>query len=156
MKLLQLGQIEKGSLLPDARYKSLSGRWFDCKKMSGNREEGGSDGSLVGNTVGRDTLVKLKCMRVKLQTMEHYRVLCLFSKYNNKWFVHWDDERVVFSPGLKKYKMLVRMVSKEPGNEVREVDLEKDGDWGPKSIYSMRYVGDIVSIEGELGNAYSW
>ena len=32
-KLLQLGQIEKGYLLHDAKYKSLSGHWFGCSRI---------------------------------------------------------------------------------------------------------------------------
>ncbi len=53
---------------------------------------------------------------------------CVFSKYQNKWYVHWDDERVPFEMGMKKYKMLVRMVTNEPGSEMKEVDLEKGGE----------------------------
>ncbi len=90
--------------------------------------------------------------------IQHYWVLflCLFSKYNNKWFAHWYDNDIAFESGSKKYKMMARMVSKEPGYEVQEVYLEKNGKWGPKSIYSMRYERDIVDIERDLGNTYDW
>jgi hypothetical protein len=41
MELLQLGKIEKGSLSMESKYKSLSARWFGCKKstVDGEREE---------------------------------------------------------------------------------------------------------------------
>ncbi len=70
--------------------------------------------------------------------------------------MHWDDEHVPFESGMKKYKMLVRMVTNEPGSQMKEVGLEKGGEWGPKFVFSMRYVGDIVRIEGKLGSSYDW
>ncbi len=81
-------------------------------------------------------------------------MLCLFSKQQNKWYVHWYNECVPFEPGMKKYKMLVMMVTNEPGSEMKEVDLEKGEKWGPKFVFSMRYVGDIMRIEGKLGSSY--
>ena len=80
----------------------------------------------------------------------------MFSKYQNKWYVHWDDDRLPFEPGIKKYKMLMRIVTNGPGSEVKEVDLEKGGKWGPKFVFSMTYVGDIVRIERKLGSSYDW
>ncbi len=50
--------------------------------------------------------------------------------------------------------MLMRMVCNESGTEVAEVDLKKDGEWGSKIIYSIRCVGEVVSIEGELGSSF--
>ena len=78
------------------------------------------------------------------------------SKYQNKWCVHWDDEHLPFEPGMKKYKMLVRIVTNEPGSEMKEVELEKGGEWGPKFVFYMTYVRDIMRIEGTLGSSYDW
>jgi hypothetical protein len=37
--LLQLGQIEKGSLTMDLKYKSLSARWFGSKTNKGGKDD---------------------------------------------------------------------------------------------------------------------
>ena len=71
----------------------------------------------------------LKCKRGKLIELEHYWVLYLFSKYNNKWWMHCDGDCVNFKPGLKKYKILVGMVSKEDEIETNEIDLVENGQW---------------------------
>ena len=39
---------------------------------------------------------------------------------------------------------------------MKEVELEKNGEWGPKSVFGVRHVGDIVRVEGELGDAFDW
>ncbi len=48
----------------------------------------------------------------------------------------------------------MRMVSKVDG-EFKEVDLEKDGEWGPKCVFAIKTIRDIVSVEGELGATFS-
>ena len=93
--------------------------------------------------------------RGKTEILEYYHVLAIFSKHYNKWFLHWDDE-VLFEKGSTKFKILARMVVKD-GNRIKEVDLEKDGQWGPKYVFSIRPMMQIESIEGELSSGFlSW
>jgi len=97
---MQLGKIEKGSLLLDSKYKLLHARWFGEKKSRNSRELDTSldDVERVSDQVyiARGTLVTMKYNRGKSVTTEHYRVLGIFSKHYNKWFVHWDSDRVLF------------------------------------------------------------
>ena len=128
MELLQLGKIERGSVLPDGKYNSLNGRWFGCKTRATKQAtstEVAPEGT-VQQYIGRDTLVKVKCKRGRVVTVEWFCVLCLFSKHYNKWYVHWENDRVPFTQDSKHYKVMMRMVERE-GNDIKEVELEIDG-----------------------------
>ena len=74
----------------------------------------------------------------------------------NKWYVHWDSDRILFKPSSKKYKVLARMVVKE-GSKYSEVELEKGGKWGTRVVYCMKHMSEIVSMEEILSDlAFSW
>ena len=47
------------------------------------------------------------------------------------------------------------MVQKE-GSEMKEVDLEKDGNCGPKYVYCTKHMSEIVSVESELESQFQW
>ena len=47
------------------------------------------------------------------------------------------------------------MVQKE-GIKIKEVDLEKDGNWGPKCVYCIKHMSEIVSVESELEGQFQW
>ena len=79
----------------------------------------------------------------------------MFSKVSNKWYVHWDDDKVPLGEKGKAIKVMVRMMQEGGGDDVGEVDLVKGGDWGPKFVYSMKYLKDILRVEGELEAATS-
>jgi hypothetical protein len=32
----------------------------------------------------------------------------------------------------------------------REVELEKDGNWGPKFVFSIKSMSEIVSVDGDF------
>ena len=61
MELMQLGRIEKGSLLPNGKYKSQSARWFGTKKKVSSQTDGAD--VVDGEYIGHDSLVKMKCKR---------------------------------------------------------------------------------------------
>ncbi|KAL9188604.1 hypothetical protein ACHAXT_006982 [Thalassiosira profunda] len=157
MQLLQLGKIEKGSLLPDGKYTSLNARWFGCKKKKATTEEPSDDDEANGGLyIERDCIVTMKCKRGKSESVASYRVLAIFSKHYNKWYVHWDSDRVLFEPGSKKYKVLARMVEKN-GSNYSEVELEKGGAWGPRAVYRIKHMSEIESVEeGTLASGFSF
>ena len=47
------------------------------------------------------------------------------------------------------------MVQKE-GSKIKEVDLEKDGNWGPKYVYCTKHMSEIVSVEYKLESQFQW
>ena len=52
-------------------------------------DEYGNTGEPVN--VARDTIVEFKCKRGGRDTKEQYRVLGIFCKYHNKWFVSLQE-----------------------------------------------------------------
>jgi hypothetical protein len=83
----------------------------------------------------------------------HYRVLAIFSKHYNKWFLHWDQDEVLFEKGSKKFKVFARMVKQE-GSSWTDVELVKDGNWSPKFVFSIKSMCDIESVEGNLTEGF--
>jgi hypothetical protein len=151
MQLMQLGSIDKGSKSMELKYKSLSARWFGCKakKAGGNGDKCPENSSDSNDYISRDSLVTINVTRGTCTSLEHYRVLALYSKHYNKWYLHWDDDKVLFERESKKFKVLGQMVVKD-GSSWKEVKLEKDGKWGPKSVFSIKSMSDVISVEGEL------
>ena len=154
MELMQLGKHEKGSIVPDGKYKSLNARWFGCqKKLKDSKGHSVEDSGIY---IRRDTLIKMKCKRGRSETIEYYRVFAIFSKGYNKWWIHLDDDKVLFVPGSKKYKIFGRMMMQEQSGEMKEVELEKNGEWGPKSIFTIRHMSEIESVEDYELIATEW
>ena len=58
-----------------------------------------------------------------------------------------DDDELLFVPGSKKYKILGRMMMQEQSGEMKEDELEKNGARGPKSIFTIRHMSEIESVE---------
>ena len=77
-----------------------------------------------GVYIRRDNLITLNCQRGGTISVDYYRVLALFSKHYNKWFVYWGSNCILFQRGSKKYKFLFRKVERVSG-EWKEVELEK-------------------------------
>jgi hypothetical protein len=150
MEYAQLGKIEKGSVSSEGKFKSLHGRWFNAKKSTTLK---GADEKIpcTGQFIQRNSLITLNAKRGKTVSVEYYRVLGIFSKHYNKWYLHWDEEKVPFVFGSKKFKVMARMVAKH-NSRFKEVDLVAGGDWSPKNVFVLRYFSDILSLEeGELG-----
>ena len=103
--------------------------------------------------IKRDTLVKFRATRWKNESVEYYRVLAIFSKHYNKWFINWDSDQVEYIHNSKKYKILARMVKMDGMNSCSEVNLEADGQWNTKCVFTLRSMSDIVSVEGVLDSS---
>ena len=125
IELLQLGKIEQGSLTNDSKYKSLQGRWFGEKKNFPKKDDNKNLEEKKLH-IKRDSLVKIRCKWNKTESLKYYRVLSIFSKYYNKWYVHWESDFVIFDKDSKNYKFLVRMIQLDEG-DVKEIDLKKNG-----------------------------
>jgi len=152
MELMQLGKVEKGSLLPDGKFTSLNARWFGAKKKKKNDSQNDSASTDASGTyIERNSIVTMKCKQGRTESVESYRVLAIFSKHYNKWYIEWDSDRVEFQKGSTKYKILARMVQKVGGSgQYEEVELEKDGPWGPRAVYCLKHMSAIESVETAL------
>ena len=153
VELMQLGKIEKGSLLPDGKYTSLIARWFNTKKKRTFGNEAASSEVSGRVYIERNSVVKMKCKQGRTTTVESYRVLAIFSKFYNKWYLEWDNDRVLFEKSSRKYKILARMVTQVGGSgQYEEVELEKGGRWEPRAVYFLKNIGAVESVEAHLGS----
>ena len=137
-------EVLEGSVLPDGKYTSLQARWFWGKNKSIDNNTVSEDATTF---IERNSVVSLKCKRGKIVTVEKYRVLCIFSKSYNKWYVEWDNEKVPFQSSSKKYKILAWMLKQVNKSQYQELELEEGGNWGPQSVFCVKYMCDIEGID---------
>ena len=81
-------------------------------------------------------------------------VFGIFSKHYNTWFVEFEQKEVVFNPqsmtwktDSKKYKRLARMIKLTEQSDYEEVELRKDGEWSPKTVFRVASLTDVSSVE---------
>ena len=87
-----------------------------------------------------------------MESIEHYRVLAIFSKHYNKWMVHHGSDRVEYNSGSKNFKILCRLLGKDGINSYKEINLLlRDGEWNTKSVFAIKYMYEILSVVGVLG-----
>ena len=76
-------------------------------------------------------------------------MLCLFTKYYNKWYICVDDKKFVWKRDSKSVCFSVRMKQKR-GSSYEEVILEKNGDFGPWCIFRICTMGEILDVISDL------
>ena len=101
----------------------------------------------------RDTVLTIECKRGKgknkVTKVEYFRVLTIFEKYYNKWYVSLDD-RKKWHPNYPKgkYRVEARMIRMTLEGYV---DYEPNSKgWGVKNIYIICDAGDIINVEGKI------
>ena len=45
--------------------------------------------------IERTQIIRMKCKQGKSKSIASYRVLAIFSKHHNKWYVHWDSDCIL-------------------------------------------------------------
>ena len=67
----------------------------------------------------------MKCKEGRSESIERYRVLALFTKFYNKWFVA-EEDKVEWSPLCKAKKVrILALVVSAPGKFLQEVKSER-------------------------------
>lgn len=66
--------------------------------------------------------------------------------------MHWKDKDK-HQKDLKSFKKLERMLVSK-GSKMKEVEWTKDADCGPKHVFSIRWIWEIVSVDGYLCNGF--
>ena len=128
-------EVLEGSVLPDGKYTSLQARWFRGKNKSIDNNTVSEDATTF---IERNSVVSMKCKQGKIVTVE---------KSYNKWYVEWDNEKVPFQSSSKKYKNLARMLKQVNKSQYQELELEEGGNWGPQSVFCVKYMCDIEGID---------
>ncbi len=94
IEMLQLGKLDKGAVF-DAKYKMLIGCWFSAKKTSTEMVSGDTNGGKIvdGSVyICQDTIITLDAVNRDKAVVEYYRVLGLYNKHCNKWYMEVADE----------------------------------------------------------------
>ena len=99
--------------------------------------------------IERDVLIQLHCKRVETVTVEKDRVLCRFAKHYNKWYICVNTKKFAWNNELKNIRFLARMM-KKLGSSYKEVKVEKDGDYGPRCIFGICSMNEILSVVSSL------
>ena len=99
--------------------------------------------------IERDSLISLTCQRGEASSVEHYRVLALFTKHYKKWYPSYDPQRFLWDKDSKDVRCLVRML-KRNGSSWKEVELERDGNFGPSCVFRVCSFDEILSVGGGL------
>jgi hypothetical protein len=114
-----------------------------------NDGDQGNEFEEVELSIERDMLIQLHCKRGETVTVENDRVLCPFAKYYNKWYICVDTKKFAWNNELKNIRFLARMM-KKLGSSYKEVKVEKDGDYGPRCIFGICSMNEILSVVSSL------
>jgi hypothetical protein len=146
-------KAERGSISYERKSKSLSGRWIDGKPTSSKNE----DGDLCDDEcwIERDRIVscaiKMGHSRDSPMIPHRYRVIGVFDKLYNKWFM--TGEKKAWSPLMKdedkkRYKVRIRMI--DDGALWQYDDIPLDGNsYQSKQIYRIVPGNEIVAVHGK-------
>ncbi len=151
MSCLCLGRLEKGSLLFDTKVKSFQQRWMGAgNKALRQRNANLVDGAVCDDVnsihIERDSLITLNCKRGGVSSIEYYRVLY------NKWYPADLDKGVfkfAWDRSSNKVHFLVRMMN-ERGASYEEVELKKNWDFRPMSIFRICSMDEILDVKTML------
>ena len=148
MQLMGLGKIEKGALDRKAKFKSLNERWYNEESSKKTVHERQHDSDLFLQVGSRIVLEMKRGGAVELAS---YKVLCLFTKSSNKWFVSEENKFPWVNGSMSngKGRVLARLV-KSIGSSYKEMRLEKDGAYGPHHVFQCVPFDKIISVHHKL------
>ena len=92
----------------------------------------------------------MNCKRGKYDSVDYNRVLALFTKYYNNWYIV-EEEKVKCNNGIepKNVIILARIVSYF-GRVFKEIHPEIYGRRNPGSVYLVKYIKDVLAVKGKL------
>ena len=115
---------------PDRKVKSLRGRWFGHTEKATTAEGNVTAGEFL---VERDVIVTcnttLGSGKNAKDVPRDYRVLGVYDKYNNKWFMTGEKKswgRSMSDTDLKKYWLGIRMVEGDLFEQYNDVALDDE------------------------------
>ena len=147
-----------GSISSERKAKSLQNRWISKPlRTSSNKDKKDDAAEGLDVWVERDTVISADVSigrgAAATTVRRQYRVLGLYTKFYNKWFMTGDRQR--WAPTMKeeekkKYKMAVRMVEPTITGEYEDVDLN-DETYKHKNVCKIMDGTMIKSVVGKLG-----
>ena len=136
------------------RAKSLLQRWMAT--MNENGKGKGNPAEPAGVRIERNTIVTVK---VKIgrraagrRVMRYFRVVNVFDKYYNKWFMAKEPSKV-WKKEEKPYKLELRMLDKSPLNEFVDVELIESDTSRVEDVCKIIVDSEVVSVVGKMKQA---
>jgi hypothetical protein len=108
MSLLEMKQRETGSNQHATKHQNINGRWM-MKNITI------TPSLLEETTIKRDIVVGVQTNKTGTAALP-YRVLCVYNKYYNKWYM--DREPVVWKLGMNQVSEVVKKTTK--GNNTKK------------------------------------
>jgi len=160
-----LENLERGSLSDDTKAKSLQGRWFsksepimekDVLILIDTKSKEKKDDIFIERNRLITCMTKITSMegskKIVKQVEKKYRVLVIYTKQCNKWFMTevkqlWS--KTMKEEELKKYKCAVRMVGDGAVEDYEDVQFNC-GDYDRSELCKLIYGSDIVAVHDEL------
>ena len=109
MELIQLGKIEKVSVSLQCKYTSLNLRWFRSKHTNNIESRVKKVQKYNDVYIEPDGIIAINFKLGETDSIEYYRVLGIFIKYYNKWFININSAKILWNKDSKKYKFLARL-----------------------------------------------
>ena len=146
MENLQQGKKDKGSFTQDQKTQTLQGRW--CSKRKSALEDVSDDDTFIA----RNVHVTIKVSEKGLNQVVDFRVLGIYTKHYNKWYLCEHGRQPWSKEKAGNYKVYARMVSHDPtfGN-YKAVSPIESPHWSKKSICVLCDSTMIESVLGEFG-----
>lgn len=142
-----LDDIERGSLSSNTKYNSLVGRWFTKEKKDIKLKPVEKESKQI--FIERDRIITVNTRRIIIENEQRriedvkkqYRVLAVFTKSYNKWFM--TEQKQLWSADMKpdqlsKYRCSIRMVTEGSVEDYEDVDLNT-------SQFDLKCVARIIS-----------
>ena len=154
MSALELGKRDTGATTSEQKVKSLKVRWF--KSDIGKKDEKEStDKKGESIVIQRYSLVKLKVEqgrgKAKLEEIEYFRVICIFNKYYNKWFMIEDEQKEWFENFPKnKLRLMVCMLKSDSiiDSDIFEEVQMNNSVWDNSKIAMVVDASQVISVHG--------
>ncbi len=91
----------------------------------------------------------------KAVSVEYYRVLGLYKKHYNKWYMEvadevlWDHNK---PKAMKAWCIMASMVRKVGTEDFEDVRPDVSLTWSHSAVYCMKNLDDVTLVIGSVGN----
>ena len=128
------------------KFQSLQGRWYSETKSV--LEDESDDDTFIE----RNTHVTIKVSEKGLNQVVDFRVLGIYTKNYNKWYLCEQGRQPWSKEKTGNYKVYARMVSYDPSFDNHKAVSPIDSThWSKKSIYVLCDSKKIEAIVGKFG-----
>ena len=128
------------------KFQSLQGRWYSETKSV--LEDESDDDTFIE----RNTHVTIKVSEKGLNQVVDFRVLGIYTKHYNKWYLCEQGRQPWSKEKTGNYKVYARMVSYDPSFDNHKAVSPIDSThWWKKSIYVLCDSKKIEAIVGKFG-----